>query len=61
MMFSKHFGSLSVADAGLEIKNLGFEGVDLTVRPGGPVTPEKVISELPLAVASLKALGLAVP
>ena len=61
MMFSKHLGSLSVADAGLEIKNLGLEGVDLTVRPGGHVNPEKVISELPLAVDSLKELGLEVP
>ena len=31
MMFSKHLGSLSVADAGLEIKNLGL-GADVVSK-----------------------------
>ena len=61
MMFSKHLGSLSVAKAGRVIVDLGFEGVDLTVRPGGHVLPEKARAELPTAVRTLADLGLAVP
>ena len=39
VMFSKHLGALSIPEAGQAIKGLGFDGVDLTVRPGGHVEP----------------------
>ena len=42
MMFIKHLQTLPLAEAGRAIKDLGFEGVDLTVRPNGSVTPERV-------------------
>ena len=61
MMFSKSLVSLPIPEAGKVIKNLGFEGVDLTVRPGGHVQPEEVMRALPEAVRILKDLGLAVP
>ena len=61
MFFSKHLGSLSVAEAGRVIRELGFEGVDLTVRPGGHVLPEHALKELPGAVRTLVDLGLDVP
>ncbi|MBL7201104.1 MAG: sugar phosphate isomerase/epimerase [Anaerolineae bacterium] len=61
MLFSKHLGALSVAQAGRAMAELGFQGVDLTVRPGGHVLPENARAELPRAVRTLRDLGLEVP
>ena len=61
MMFSKHLEPLSIVEAGRAIKGIGFDGVDLTTRPGGHVAPEQVGSALPQAVNTLAGLGLAVP
>jgi sugar phosphate isomerase/epimerase len=61
MLFSKHLGELSVAEAGEVIAELGFEGVDLTVRPGGHVLPENAGRELGGAIRILTNMGLAVP
>jgi len=40
------------------IKALGFDGVELPVRPGFPVTPENVQTQLPQAVRILSDHGL---
>jgi len=61
VMFSKHLGSLSIPKAGEAIRKLGFDGVDLTVRPGGHVLPENAATALPEAVRQLKEQGLTVP
>jgi sugar phosphate isomerase/epimerase len=61
VMFSKHLGPLPVPEAGRTIRELGFHGVDLTVRSGGHVLPEGVATALPEAVRQLADLGLAVP
>lgn len=61
VMFSKMLQEFSVAEAARRIKQLGFEGVDLTVRPGGHVTPEQVERGLPEAVAAIRDAGLTVP
>jgi sugar phosphate isomerase/epimerase len=61
IMFTKHLQSMSIGDAGRAIKALGFEGVELTVRPGGHVLPERVDEDLPRAVDELGELGLQVP
>jgi sugar phosphate isomerase/epimerase len=61
VMFSKMLQEFPVAEAAQRIKNLGFDGVDLTVRPGGHVTPERVTQDLPQAVKAIRDLGLAVP
>ncbi len=61
VMFTKHLQELSVPDAGRAIKELGFDGVELTTRAGGHILPEEVESALPAAVEELQALGLAVP
>ncbi len=60
-MFSKHLGTLPVRQAGEAIRDLGFDGVDLTVRPGGHVKPEEARASLPRAVRELRELGLRVP
>jgi len=61
MMFSKHLQDLEVPDAAEVIKSLGFEGVDLTVRGGGHVSPDRVRLDLPKAVQTIRDLGLEVP
>lgn len=61
LMFSKHLQTMSVLDAGKTIKGLGFDGVELTVRQGGHVVPETAGEDLPLAVETLREVGLDVP
>lgn len=61
IMFSKMLGEFDVSKAGDIIKDLGFDGVDLTCRPGGHVLPENVGRDLPPAVETLRKKGLSVP
>jgi sugar phosphate isomerase/epimerase len=61
LMFSKMLGSKSISEAGDIIAEIGFDGVDLTVRPGGHVLPENVGHDLPEAVKTLESKGLTVP
>ena len=61
VMFSKMLGEFPVAEAARRIKGLGFAGVDLTVRPGGHVLPERVEKDLPEAVKAIRDEGLSVP
>ena len=61
MMFTKHLQTLGIEGSGKAIKSLGFEGVDLTVRPGGSILPENVRKELPAAQKTFADLGLQVP
>ncbi|MBI3697364.1 MAG: sugar phosphate isomerase/epimerase [Acidobacteria bacterium] len=60
-LFSKHLPKLNYAELGAQVKQLGFEGVDLTVRPAGHVLPERAAEDLPRAIETLRAHGLAVP
>jgi sugar phosphate isomerase/epimerase len=59
--FSKHLPDLGAAPLGRAVKALGFAGVDLTVRPGGHVAPERAASDLPPFLEALRAEGLEVP
>jgi L-ribulose-5-phosphate 3-epimerase len=60
-LFSKHLPELKWADLGRAVKGAGFEGVDLTVRPGGHVLPERAADDLPRAIEALTAQGVKVP
>src|SRR5687768_7815722 len=44
--FSKHLPRMNGRELGQSLKALGFQGVDLTVRPGGHVDPKRVTIEL---------------
>jgi sugar phosphate isomerase/epimerase len=59
--FSKHLPSMDWTRLAQAVKKLGFGGVDLTVRPGGHVLPERAAEDLPKAVAAIRAEGLSVP
>jgi sugar phosphate isomerase/epimerase len=58
--FSKRLGALGFAELGRALREHGFDAVDLTVRPGGHVEPERAREELPEAAAALAAEGVSV-
>jgi len=58
MMFSKSLQSMSVPEAGETVKSVGFDGIELTVRPKGHVLPKNVREALPRAVDQLREIGL---
>ena len=57
-LFSKHLQFLNYDEMSAAAANMGFNGLDLTVRPKGHVLPENVIEDLPKAVAAMTAQGL---
>jgi len=56
-VFSKHFHWLDYSNMADALVEIGFDGADLTVRPGGHVEPEKVEQDLPKAVEALAKKG----
>lgn len=59
-VFSKHLQFLNYQELAAKAKELGVDGVDLTVRPGGHVEPAHVARDLAAAVAAVRAAGLEV-
>ena len=57
-IFSKHLQFLNYQEMAKAAKEIGFDGVELTVRPGGHVLPERVEEDLPKAVAAVREQGL---
>ena len=60
-IFSKHLQWLSMPDAAGVAAEIGFDGVDITVRDGGHVEPARVEADLPRAVDAVRRAGLEVP
>lgn len=56
-IFSKHLQFLDVKGAAQIAAELGFDGLDLTVRPKGHILPENVSTDLEAAVKSIKEAG----
>lgn len=59
-IFSKHLQWVSFSEMGQVAAEIGFDGIDITVRPGGHVLPERVSEDLPKAVAAVRKAGLEV-
>jgi sugar phosphate isomerase/epimerase len=59
-MFSKMLQELPIGETAAAMAELGFDGVDLTVREKGHVLPESVVDELPRAVDAFREAGLVV-
>ena len=59
-IFSKHLQWADVTEAATVAKEIGFDGIDLTVRAGGHVLPERVETDLPAAVETIRRAGLEV-
>lgn len=60
-IFSKHLQWLDYEQMARTAAEIGFDGIDLTVRPGGHVLPDRVREDLPKAIQAIKAAGLDVP
>ena len=60
-VFSKHLQFLSYSEMADAAATIGFDGVDLTVRPRGHVLPERVSDDLPRAIEAIRKAGLQHP
>jgi sugar phosphate isomerase/epimerase len=60
-IFSKHLHWLNYTDMAALAAEIGFSGIDLTVRNKGHVLPERVKNDLPEAVEAIRNAGLEVP
>jgi len=60
-IFSKHLQWLNIADAAGLAAEIGFDGIDITVREGGHVDPARAAEDLPKAVEAVRKAGLDVP
>ena len=57
-LFSKHLQFLDYNEMSAAAAEIGFEGIDLTVRPKGHVLPESVVDDLPKVIAAMKKYGI---
>lgn len=57
-VFSKHLHWLDYTNMGSAAAEIGFDGIDLTVRPEGHVLPERVEEDLPKAHEAIKKAGI---
>ena len=60
-IFSKHFQWTDITECAAMSKQIGFDGIDITVRKAGHVLPENVERDLPKAVEIIRKEGLMVP
>lgn len=59
-IFSKHLQWLGYEEMARVAAQIGFDGIDVTVRPAGHVLPEKVSEDLPKAIEAVRKAGLKV-
>jgi len=59
--FSKHLQWLDWEHMAETAKELGFDGLDVTVRQGGHVEPERVQQDLPKVAKIVRQAGLIIP
>lgn len=59
-VFTKPFNSLSFDQLADRIAELGFDGIEAPIRPGGHIEPEQVADELPRLVESLAKRNLVI-
>jgi len=59
--FTKCLQFLSFDEVGEVLSFLGFDGADITLRPGGQVEPSEVKTALPLAVKTLQKNNITIP
>ena len=58
---SKFFNHLSVEDLGETAKNLGYDGLDICLRPNHPIDPNNALVKLPSATRIWEEQGLICP
>jgi sugar phosphate isomerase/epimerase len=60
-VFTKPLQWLDYDAVAATVAEAGFDGMDIAVRPGGHVLPERVADDLPRAVEAARKAGLVVP
>ena len=60
-MMSKFLQFLDIRGMAEAAREMGFDGIDLCVRPGAHVAPERCEHDLPAAVETIRKMGLQVP
>jgi len=60
-IFSKHLQFVKGDELARTAAEIGFDSIDITVRKGGHIEPERVRQELPGLVATIRKHGLDVP
>jgi sugar phosphate isomerase/epimerase len=60
-IFSKHLQFLAGEELAQAAAGMGFDGIDITVRKGGHVEPERARQDLPPLAAIIRKHGLEVP
>jgi L-ribulose-5-phosphate 3-epimerase len=60
-IFSKHLAQFNYEELASHARAIGFEGIDLTVRPKGHVLPERAAEDMPRALDTIRSHGLTVP
>jgi len=60
-IFSKHLQFVKGDDLAGTAADIGFDAIDITVRKGGHIEPERVRQELPALVATIRKHNLDVP
>jgi sugar phosphate isomerase/epimerase len=60
-IFSKHLQFLAGEEMAQAAAEIGFDGVDITVRKGGHIEPERARQDLPKLVGIIRQHGLEVP
>lgn len=60
-IFSKHLQFVQGDDLARTAAEIGFDAIDITVRKGGHIEPERVRQDLPGLVATIREHGLDVP
>lgn len=57
-IFSKHLKFLDYNSMSEAVKEMGFDGIDLTVRQNGHVSPERIQDDLPRVTEAMKSFNL---
>lgn len=60
-VMSKFLQFLTLPEMAARAKEMGFDGIDLCVRPGAHVLPERVADDLPRAAETIRKAGLELP
>ena len=60
-LLSQHLIKIEFEQLGLILKDIGFDGCNLAVIPGGHVPPEKAGSDLMRAIEAVAGVGLDIP
>jgi sugar phosphate isomerase/epimerase len=60
-LYSKQIVKVEYENLGMVLRDMGFDGCDLSVEPGGHVTPDQVTADLMRAIEAVNGVGLDVP